>query len=101
MTRWVVSAEDPDGDALRYSWFIAGDEKCGTPRLDIGPVDGQEVRWSHSSSAPDSCSHPSPNHEDVVVTLVIRTDAHRIECVMRGTETVRWDPAQVCALQRG
>ncbi len=99
ITTYRISAEDPDGDAIRYSWFMGGAEKCGTPKVDWGPVDGAEVKWSHANERPDLCTHAAPLH-DVIATVVVQAGAHRVECVVRGSDSRRWDPTEVCALQR-
>jgi hypothetical protein len=109
-TYYTLVLQDPGGDAVRFSWFMGGPEQCGSPAVPWGPLDGgpatrvavaagqigSEVAWRHQNApSADSCGHAAPEH-DVVVTVVARTPAHRVECSMTGSGTRDWTPAERC-----
>ncbi len=97
VTTYSVTATDPDGDVLTFTWSLAG-ETCGTPGLPYTsePSSSTQQTWSHSSDAPDNCSHETTDH-DVTVGLTIEDGrGASIQCVLSGSGTQEFDPETAC-----
>ena len=89
VTTWSITAKDPAGGALKYTWTLTPDvasEACGTP-VAKWTQSGTSVAWSHSSEPPDRCAHASPDHAVTMTVVVTNQQGQSVTCSIKGTES--------------
>lgn len=85
VTTYAVTAKDPAGKDLTYSWRMTG-EACGTPLVPWTQSGTAVARWSHSGNAPDNCQHAGTDHDVTTVVTITTARGVSVVCTIKGSE---------------